>query len=149
MVTFPIEEDEHTVVKDDLTSLQHLEMVKSTQQNWVLHGVTDANHKPVSHNVSCTVIVGENEWDAVAQYLFDNRDYFSAVSFLAKTGDHDFKQAPLRAVITPEDEENWYKIMKDFQTVDYTQLIEEEDRTELQQELVCAGGQCELPMRSN
>jgi ribonucleoside-triphosphate reductase len=149
VVTFPIEEDEHTVVKDDLTALQHMEMIKSTKENWVNRGITEANHKPITHNVSCTIIVGKDEWDAVRQYLYDNRAFFSAVSFLSKNGDHEFKQAPLRAILTPEDEENWYKIMKDFKPVDYTQLTEDEDRTELQQELVCAGGRCELPMMSN
>jgi hypothetical protein len=68
---------------------------------------------------------------------------------LAHTGDKDFKQAPLEAISTPEDEQIWYKIMKDYKPVNYTELLEEDDKTELQQELVCAGGQCELPMLSN
>jgi ribonucleoside-diphosphate reductase alpha chain len=149
VIAFPIEATPNGMLKKDLDAIKHLDIVKSTQLNWVNAGVTEANDKPVSHNVSCTIIVGETEWDDVARYLYDNRSSFSAVSFLAKTGDKDFKQAPLEAVVTTEDEYRWNMLMKDYTTVDYMLLVEEDDRTELQQELVCAGGQCELPMLSN
>lgn len=149
VITFPVEVPETAMVKDDLGAFKHLEIIKSTQTHWVLSGTSDVNKKDVSHNVSCTVIVDESEWKDVVKHLFDNRSFFSAVSFLPKTGDKDFKQAPLEAITTPQDEELWNKIVKDFNPVNYTQLIEEEDHTALQQELVCAGGQCELPILSN
>ena len=47
--------------KDDLTALRHLDMIRSTQLNWVNAGKTDANSKEVSHNVSCTVEVDKDE----------------------------------------------------------------------------------------
>lgn len=149
VITFPVQVGETVKVKADLNALQHLEMIKSTQQNWVLPGTTPENKNNVTHNVSCTVIVDKHEWEPVKQYLFDNKGYFAAVSLLAKTGDKDFQQAPLEAVTTPEDEAKWNDIIKHFQTVDYKQFKEEEDSTALQQELVCAGGQCELPILSN
>ena len=149
VITSPVQVGETVKVKADLNALQHLEMIKSTQQNWVLPGTTPENKNNVTHNVSCTVIVDKHEWEPVKQYLFDNKGYFAAVSLLAKTGDKDFQQAPLEAVTTPEDEAKWNDIIKHFQTVDYKQFKEEEDSTALQQELVCAGGQCELPILSN
>lgn len=149
VIIFPVEVPPEAMVKGDLTALKHLEIIKTTQTNWIKNGVTEANQKNVSHNISCTVMVGSDEWDDVVKYVFGNRDFFSAVSFLPQTGDKDFKQAPLEAVVTPEDEELWNKIVRDFKSVDYTKLIEDEDQTSLQQELVCAGGQCELPILSN
>lgn len=149
VITFPVEVPEEAFVKADLTALKHLELIRTTQTNWVAYGTTEANAKDVSHNVSCTVVVGDDEWADVIKYVYKHRDLFSAVSFLAKTGDKDFKQAPLEAVTTEQDEVLWNKIVSDFKPVDYTKLIEDEDSTYLQQELVCAGGQCELPILSN
>jgi len=149
VITFPVEVPETAMIKEDVSALNHLEIIKDTQTNWVLNGTSDANKKNVSHNVSCTVIVDEGEWKDVVKYVFENRAFFSAVSFLSKTGDKDFKQVPLEAITTQEDEELWNKIVQDFKSVDYTKLMEEEDSTTLQQELVCAGGQCELPILSN
>jgi ribonucleoside-diphosphate reductase alpha chain len=149
VITFPVEVGPNVMVKADLTAIQHLELIKSTQQNWVLPGTTSANAKNVTHNVSCTVIVDHAEWETVKKYLFDNKEYFAAVSLLAKTGDKDFQQAPLEAITTPEDELKWDNIIKHFEQVDYKQLKEEEDQTAMQQEMVCAGGQCELPILSN
>jgi len=149
VITFPVEVSATAMVKADLPALMHLDIIKSTQTNWVLNGTSDNNKKDVSHNVSCTVIVDAGEWKEISEYLYANRNFFSAVSFLSRSGDKDFKQAPLEAITTPQDEELWNRLIKDFRPVDYTQLIEEEDHTSLQQELVCAGGQCELPILSN
>jgi ribonucleoside-triphosphate reductase len=149
VIMFPTEVKPEAMVKADLTALRHLEIIKDIQKHWVLKGTTEANRKDVSHNVSCTVIVDVDEWDEVLSYLFSNKEYFSAVSFLAKTGDKDFQQPPLEAIQTPDDEKLWGEIVKKFAPVDYTSLTEEDDQTALQQELVCAGGQCELPILSN
>jgi ribonucleoside-triphosphate reductase (thioredoxin) len=149
IVTFPIEVKPEAMIKADLSALQHLEIIKKTQANWVLTGTSTTNTKPVTHNVSCTVIVKENEWDDVKKYLFDNRQYFAAVSLLAHTGDKDFKQAPLEAIMTDEDEQKWAMLTGKFVPVNYKTLKEDDDKTTLQQELVCAGGQCELPILSN
>jgi len=85
----------------------------------------------------------------VREYLFNNKNNFAAVALLAQTGDKDFKQPPLEAVITEQDKQLWDTIITSFKSVNYKTLKEEEDSTTLQQELVCAGGQCELPILSN
>ena len=125
--------------------MRNLEVIKLIQQNWVIPGTTKYNqHKDLTHNVSCTIIVQENEWESVIEYLYKNREYFAAVSLLPATGDKIYKQAPMEAITTPEDELKWSHIISSFKTVDYTQLKEKDDKTELQQELSCAGGQCEV-----
>lgn len=149
VITFPVEIPPVALTKEKLTALQHLKIIKNTQRNWIIPGTTEANKKDVTHNVSCTVIVDTGEWELVKQYLFENRNYFAAVSLLAKTGDKDFVQAPLERVITTEDQAKWDAIMAKIKQVNYRNLKEDDDQTALQQELVCAGGQCELPILSN
>lgn len=149
VATFPIEVSDNVIIKDDLTAIQHLEIIKSTQKNWVMNGKSSFNKKDIENNVSCTVIVGENEWDDVVKYMFDNKNYFAAVSFLSKSGDKTFIQAPLEKISSPEDEDKWKYVCDNFKNVDYTQLREENDDTALQAELVCAGGACDAPTLSN
>lgn len=144
VVTFPIKVNEKSLVKSDLTAIKHLEIIKSTQLNWVLPGTTKYNKKNISHNVSCTVIVGDDEWPEVIDYLYTNRAFFSAVSFIPKTGDKLYAQAPMEAVSTENDEVIWNNIISNFKHVNYQELKEEDDETSLRQEIACAGGKCEI-----
>ena len=150
VIAFPVTVPETSMVKADLTAIQHLEIIKLLQQNWVIPGTTLYNKKPITHNVSCTVLVEEKEWDIVMNYLYDNKEYFAAVALLPKTHGKLFEQMPLEEITSSEEDQTlWNKIVSEFTHIDYTQLKEEEDTTSLQQELVCAGGQCELPIMSN
>jgi hypothetical protein len=142
VVTFAITAPEGAIIKDDLTAIEHLDIIKSTQKNWVLPGSKNSK-KPITNNVSCTVIVKEDEWDQVTEYLFENQKYFSAVALLGYFGDKEYKQAPLEK-ITEADEEKWNEIVSNFTPVDYTKLQEDEDMTEAAQTLSCAGGNCEI-----
>ncbi|RTL07634.1 recombinase [Candidatus Dependentiae bacterium] len=145
VITFPLTVSDKAMVKSDLNALKHLDIVRSTQQNWVLNGVNEThNNKPVSHNVSCTILVDEPEWDNVVNYLYDNREFFSAVSLLPLVGDKLYKQAPLEAVTTEADEALWTKLTSGYTPVDYRKLKEDEDTTKVQESLACAGGKCEL-----
>jgi ribonucleoside-diphosphate reductase alpha chain len=145
VVTFPVVNPEGAMVKSDLDTLSHLEIIKSTQRNWVLSGTNaGVNKKPVHHNVSCTVLVGENDWETVADYLFDNREYFSAVSLLPNDGDKKYHQAPMESVVTSQDRSRFYEYLKNMEPVDYTLLHEFSDLTDLVSEVACSGGQCEL-----
>lgn len=144
VIIFPVEINKEAMIKSDLDAIKHLDIIKSTQQNWVITGTTDTNKIPVEHNVSCTVIVKNDEWEKVVNYLYENRNYFAAVSLLAASGDKDYPQAPMEAVITEEDEKLWTKIIESFKSVNYGDFKETEDQTNLAQELSCYGGQCEL-----
>ena len=97
----------------------------------------------LTHN--CTVEVGdEEEWSQVIDYLYENRQYFSAVSLLPKVGDTLYKQAPLQRVY-PEDETKWKELTDNWKSIDWEYFNESEDFTKLAEQLACAGGNCELP----
>jgi ribonucleoside-diphosphate reductase alpha chain len=144
IISFPIEVADGTMLKPDLSALKHLEIIKNTQQNWVETGKTDVNKKNVSHNVSCTVVCQNNEWDDVVKYLFENRDYFSAVSLLGACSDKEYPQAPMESMTTEEELNKFEELKARFKTVDYTKMVENEDETAPQSEMVCAGGSCEI-----
>lgn len=143
VITFPIRIADTCMVKKDLSAIKHLEIIKSTQENWVLPGTTKYNTKDVVHNVSCTVVVAEDEWESVINYIYDNRQTFTAVSLLSKSGDKDYPQAPMEEVITDEDKERFSFLYDNLKSIDYTLLEEEEDRTMMTAEGTCVGGACE------
>lgn len=141
---FPLTVSDKAIVKSDLTAIQHLNYILSTQKNWVLNGETEANHKQIHHNVSCTVIVDNDEWSDVIEFIYKNREHFTAVSFIPKMGDKIYKQAPNEAVSTEQDEQMFADLIANWRKVDYNKMVEHDDATELQKEAACSGGNCEL-----
>jgi ribonucleoside-diphosphate reductase alpha chain len=144
VITFPVQNPKGCLVKKDLTAIQHLEIIKSTQENWVLPGTTSTNKKDITHNVSCTVIVKDSEWVDVINFIFNNNNMFAAVSFLPDDGEKKYKQAPNETVSSPEEIVLFEKLVKDFHTVDYSKLEESDDETHLLEESSCAGNKCDL-----
>ena len=147
VVCFPIEVSPEAIVKGDLSAKQHLEYIKSTQTNWVIPGTNDYD-KPIHHNVSCTVSVKDDEWDFVTKYLFDNRQFFCAVSLLPDFGDKLYAQAPNESVSTEADNQKYDAIIKNMSCIDYTKLKEDEDETSVQATVACAGNACEFVFNS-
>jgi len=104
-ITFLCEVPKNARTKVDVDAIQLLDYVKSTQQNWVEAG-TNLKHcvAPwLRHNVSNTINVRDNEWDAVAEYIYENRQFFAGISLLPMSGDKDYAQAPFQTVYTPKE----------------------------------------------
>jgi ribonucleoside-diphosphate reductase alpha chain len=139
VITFPIALGPDVMVKSDLSALEHLEIIRSTQRHYVVPGTTVANMKSIHHNVSCTVVVRDDEWDDVARFLFENRNDFTAVSLISASGDKDYQQAPMEAVSTVEDVARFVRLMDNWVPVMYDLLSEDDDNTSLVQESACAG----------
>jgi ribonucleoside-diphosphate reductase alpha chain len=109
-ILFPIEVPDGSKLKNQLPALKMLEIVKSTQQNWIMPGRTKSlcTQPWLSHNVSNTVIVRDDEWDVVADYIYKHRKYFTGVSLIPVSGDKDYPQAPFVEVLTSRDITNRY-----------------------------------------
>jgi ribonucleoside-triphosphate reductase (thioredoxin) len=143
VIEFPTEAAANAIIKADLSALQFLEMVRSTQQNWVVPGTGYSKSTPgLTHNVSNTVHVKEDEWGIVADYLWQHKESFTGVSLLADTADKKFLFAPFEAVVTESDEAHYNHLVANYVQVDYTKIVEVEDGTSLTSEPACAGGVC-------
>lgn len=147
VIEFPVEIAAAAVVKADLSALEFLGIVRSTQQNWVLPGTnTDKTQQHfgelLAHNVSNTVHVKDDEWGAVADFLWEHRNSFTGVSFIPEQGDKRYPFAPFEAVVTEADEAYYNRLLASYVPVDYTAIRETEDGTALTAEPACAGGAC-------
>ena len=143
VITFPVEAPKKAILRKDLTAVQFLELVKLVQQCWVIPGGDPSSRTPdLHHNVSNTCTVRPEEWDEVADFIWANRRFFTGISLLQDAGDKAYAQAPREEVTTEADVLKW-NALRPYR-VDYTQMREESDHTELKQVIACAGGACEL-----
>lgn len=105
ILKFCVEVPAGAKTKNQMDAVTLLEHVKLTQMNWVDAGRrADRCAKDfLSHNVSNTITVKDDEWDAVADFIYDNRAHFAGVSLLPFSGDKDYPQAPFTAVHSPRE----------------------------------------------
>lgn len=129
VVSFPIKAPENCVTRNEMTAIEQLEHYKKVQANWC------------EHNASSTVYVKDHEWFEVGNWVYQNWDYITGVSFLPHDGG-SYKQPPYEEI----DEKTYLELEKKMPKIDYLQLskYELEDNTEGAKSLACAGGVCEL-----
>ena len=79
-----------------------LGVVKDAQKNWVHSGKNRSlcTQDFLSHNVSNTVTVQPDEWEAVTKFIYNNRKFFAGISLIPQSGDKDYPQAPFTTVYT-------------------------------------------------
>lgn len=99
VVFVPILNPPNGLFKKDMKGVRHLEIIKMVQENWVNAGTNPQRgvYTKLNHNTSCTVIIDNK--DEVIDYIWQNRDAFTAVSFISDYGDKDFNQAPFTSVM--------------------------------------------------
>ena len=129
VLEFPVKAPKGSVYKDDITALEQLEYWKMVKLNFT------------EHNPSVTVSVSNDEWIAVANWLYDNWDILGGLSFLPRS-DHAYRLAPME----PCSKETYERLMQRMEHIDYSKIVtyEKKDETEQKKELACAGGVCEI-----
>jgi len=105
VLTFCIEANPEAMTKKDVTAVDLLNLVELTKKNWIDAGKrVDLCAQPwLSHNVSNTISVKDDEWDQVEAFLYDHRGTFAGVSLLPDGGDLDYPQAPFCEVLNAEE----------------------------------------------
>jgi len=91
------------------------------------------------NNVSTTVSIKDGEWKEVGEWMWENRENFTALSVLPFS-DHSYIQAPFEDV----DEETYNELVGHLHDINLDDVIEGVDATNLQAEAACGGGGCEV-----
>ena len=117
-------------------SIDLLERVKHVSNSWVRPGHSRGQN---THNVSATVTVREENWDGIAEWMWQNKSYYNGLSVLPYS-EHNYRQAPFEDCTREEYE----KLFSALQELDVTKIVEIEDNTNLRGELACSGGACEI-----
>jgi ribonucleoside-diphosphate reductase alpha chain len=127
---FPQKSPEGCTTRNDITSIEHLELWLTYQKHW-------CEHKP-----SITISVKEDEWMEVGSFVWKHFDYMSGVSFLPHS-DHNHSQLPYEDC----SEEDFLALIASMPTLDSWEglsMWETEDTTKGVQTAACASGQCEF-----
>lgn len=118
---------EGAVCTSEVGAMEQLRLWKIYQDHW-------CEHKP-----SITVYYKDSEFMEVGQWLYNNFDDVSGISFLPYS-EHTYQQAPYEEI----DSATYDKLVKDIPTVIDWDIVEHEDKTEGSQTLACVGNSCEL-----
>ncbi|EHJ00670.1 ribonucleoside-triphosphate reductase, adenosylcobalamin-dependent [Clostridium sp. DL-VIII] len=125
VIEFPIKAPDGKT-KYDVGAIEQLELYKLSMINW-----TD-------HNTSITVHVRDDEWEAVANWLYENFDYVVGITFLPLM-DETYPLLPYESTTKEDYEER----VKNIKPIDYELLAELDDDEE--HEIIdkeCANGVC-------
>ena len=125
--SFPKRAPEGAVCRHDMTAVEQLEHWRILRKHWA------------THTVSITIYVAPNEWTQVREWVWENFDDVTGISFLPKD-DTVYPQAPYEDI----DETDYLYAWASLPEIDWSLLVEDHDATAGAQERACAGGSCEL-----
>lgn len=136
IVSIPQKAPNGAITRKKESAIKLLERIKLINKEWIQPGYRKGANQ---HNVSATVTIKPNEWNKVGEWVYENREYFTALSFLPFS-DHTYIQAPFEDI----DEIKFNEMVKQLHEIDLSKVIEITDTTARQDELACAGGNCEI-----
>ena len=135
IITVPQRAPEGAITRKE-SALQLLKRVKHVTEGWVRPGTRRGQN---THNISATLSIRNDEWVDVGDWMWENREYYNGLSVLPYD-DHTYIQPPFE-----ECSKEKYQVLYDsLEEIDLTKVIEYEDNTDLQGELACSGGRCEV-----
>ena len=135
VISVPQKAPEGSIMRTE-SPFQLLERVKKVAQEWIKPGHRAGSN---SHNVSATISLREHEWDAAGEWMWENKDHYNGLSVLPYDGG-TYTQAPFEDI----SEDRYEYMLESLSAVNLSNIIEEEDETDLKGELACAGGSCEV-----
>ncbi len=129
VLEFPCKAPEGAVISKDVSALEMLNEWKRLKIHFT------------EHNPSVTIYVGDNEWLAVANFVYENWEIVGGLSFLPRNN-HVYQLAPYEEIT----KEEYERRLKALGHLDFSKLVifEQQDRTTGAKELACVGGVCEI-----
>jgi ribonucleoside-diphosphate reductase alpha chain len=135
VIEVPQKAPEGAVTRQE-SALDLLKRVSKVWKEWVKPGHRKGANK---NNVSTTVTIKPDEWQEVGEWMWANRDSFTALSVLPHS-DHTYIQAPFEDIT----KEQYEELVKALHNINLDAVVEFEDGTNLQDQAACAGGACEI-----
>jgi ribonucleoside-diphosphate reductase alpha chain len=129
VLEFPVKAPEGAVCSRDVSALTMLAEWKRLKSHFT------------EHNPSVTIYVSDNEWVAVANFVYENWDLVGGLSFLPRN-EHVYQLAPYEEITKEEFDRRTSQLGK----LDFSKLViyEKNDQTTGAKELACSGGTCEI-----
>jgi ribonucleoside-diphosphate reductase alpha chain len=113
-----------------------LERTRRFNMEWVRPGHRSGQN---FNNVSCTINIKAGEWKQVGEWMWNNRNDYTAMSCLPEDLG-SYKQTPFETIT----EEQYNEMSQHLHTIDLRNVVEFSDATSLMDQAACAGGACEV-----
>lgn len=135
VMSFPQKAPEGAILRTE-TAKSLLNRVKKFNREWVMNGHNEGVNY---HNVSCTISLRNADWDSCREWMWNNREFYTGISVLPYDGG-SYQQTPFEDIT----EQQYNEMVGHLHAIDITQVVETDDQTELNDQVACAGGICEL-----
>lgn len=135
VLSIPMKADKDCIFRHEPT-IDLLERIKRLNQKWIRAG-----HKGGANmnNVSATVSVREGEINEVAEWMWENKDFYNGITILPYFGG-TYKQAPYVDIT----EEQYYEMLGKFpEEIDLSNVFVP-DFTDLKRESACSASGCDV-----
>ena len=135
VISVPQKAPDNAITRQE-SALDLLRRVEVVYKNWITPGHRKGANK---NNVSTTVTIKPDEWEEVGNWMWENKDKFTALSVLPYI-DHTYKQAPFEDCT----EEEYNQMFSHLHNINLDDVHEDVDNTNLSDQAACAGGNCEI-----
>ena len=137
VIAIPQKASYGAITRHNETPIQLLERIKDVMIRWVLPGHIIGDN---THNVSATVSVKDDEWIIVRDWIWENREFLTAVSCFPHS-DANYKQMPFEDIT----KEQYEELSKNLHEMDLSNVIEIDPNINHSRDSVaCAGGNCNI-----
>lgn len=136
IVKIPQKAPAGSITRKKESAIKLLERIKLINKEWIQPGYRKGANQ---HNVSATVTIKPNEWDKVGEWVYENREYYTALSFLPEDLG-SYTQTPYEDIT----EEKFKELISQLHEIDLTKVVELIDHTARQDEVACGGSGCEI-----
>jgi hypothetical protein len=103
---FPIKAPEKSVFKKDLDAITQIQYWRTVKENYT------------EHNPSVTILVGDEEWLKVANWVYENWNIIGGLTFLPRD-ETVYQLAPFEEI----SEQEYEKLIEDFPKTDYSHIL--------------------------
>lgn len=134
VVSFPVAAPQGANFEKNPLTL--MKQVRYIYDSWIVPGHFGG---PNSHSVSFTLPCAEGDWDEVINDLWWSRESYNGATMYPLDGS-TYRQAPFEEI----ERETFEKLENVFSGFSLDGLVEESDLTDIQGEVACAGGACEV-----
>eukprot|EP00730_Choanoeca_flexa_P013605 TRINITY_DN5504_c0_g1_i1.p1 TRINITY_DN5504_c0_g1~~TRINITY_DN5504_c0_g1_i1.p1 ORF type:complete len:649 (+),score=134.90 TRINITY_DN5504_c0_g1_i1:143-2089(+) len=135
VLSFPQRAPRNAILRSE-PALNLLARVEQLHRQWISPG---HRHGDNTNNVSTTVSVRQEEWDAVGEWMWKHRDSYNGLCVLPHS-EHTYQQAPFEDC----DEQTYHRLSQHAYDIDLTEVKEQQDETAFSMAPACAGQQCDI-----
>ncbi len=135
VISVPQKAPDGAVTRDE-SAMHLLDRVKMVWNEWIAGGYRKGENQ---NNVSTTVTISDDEWGTVGEWMWENRNMYTALSVLPKD-EHTYVQAPYEDCTR----EVYDELLHSLHGINVDNVLEIEDQTAPQDEVACGGGACEV-----